>query len=139
MVAVGGHLSALKNLNAESKAGHYGTNTTCYNFIPHLFVIPFQTETTRRCKNALMVMDFGLLIIAGYIATHDTVLYSFLCCINAKFQVVSEATITIRERTALKMHLGKHFSILNDEQFPEFEELMYCELKRCNDNLIILL
>nr|CAH7734623.1 unnamed protein product [Callosobruchus chinensis] len=139
MVAVGAHLSALKNLNAESRAGHYGTNTTCYNFIPHLFVIPFQTETTRRCKNALMVMDFGLLIVAGYIATHDTVLYSFLSCINAKFQVVSEATMTIRERMALKMHLPDHFSILNDEQFPEFEKLMYSELKRCNDNLITLL
>nr|QNM41379.1 odorant receptor protein OR10 [Callosobruchus chinensis] len=139
MVAVGGHLSALKNLNAESRAGRYGVNTTCYDLIPHLFVIPFQTDTTRRCKNALMVMDFGLLIIAGYIATHDTVLYSFLSCIKAKFEVVSEATITIRERTALKMHMDKHFEMLNDEEFPEFEELMYCEIKRCNANIVILI
>ncbi|VEN37495.1 unnamed protein product [Callosobruchus maculatus] len=139
MVGVGGHLSALKDLNAENRAGRYGVNVTCYNLIPHLFVIPFQTNTVKRCKDALMVMDFGLFVLAGYLATHDTLLYAFTSCVDAKFQVVSEATATIRERTELKMQIAKNFGILRDEEIPELEELMYKEIKRCNYSLMTLL
>ncbi|VEN56561.1 unnamed protein product, partial [Callosobruchus maculatus] len=139
MVSISGHLSALKDLNVDSRAGLYGVNATCYDFLPYLFVIPFQTSTVRRCKNAFFVMDAGLLIIAGYLGAHDTLLYAFMSCIDAKFKVVSEASTSIRERAEFKMHLDRPYLVLRDEEIPEFEEIMYFEIKRCNDSLTKLL
>ncbi|VEN56560.1 unnamed protein product [Callosobruchus maculatus] len=84
-------------------------------------------------------MDAGLLIIAGYLGAHDTLLYAFMSCIDAKFKVVSEASTSIRERAEFKMHLDRPYLVLRDEEIPEFEEIMYFEIKRCNDSLTKLL
>nr|CAI5845084.1 unnamed protein product [Callosobruchus analis] len=69
MVGTSAHMSALKALNANVPGHYFTENVTCYNFVPHLFLIPFKTNTTRRCKDALIGMDLGLCVIAGYIAS----------------------------------------------------------------------
>ncbi|CAH1965438.1 unnamed protein product [Acanthoscelides obtectus] len=139
MVGTSAHMSALKALNANAPGIYFEQNFTCYEFVPHLFLIPFETDTTRHCKNALIGMDFGLWIIAGYLATHDTTLYSFVSCVRAKIEILSEVTRTMRERIVRKMNLPDGFELLSDEDIPEFEEQMYFEIKRCNQDLVILL
>nr|CAI5845078.1 unnamed protein product [Callosobruchus analis] len=139
MVGTSAHMSALKVLNADIPGKYFEQNSTCLDYVPHLFLIPFETETKRRCKNALIGMDFGLWIFAGYIATHDTMLYSFVSCIKAKLEILSEATRTMRERTNIRMGLPKPFNLISDEEIPEFEMEMYFEITRSNKILAVLI
>ncbi|VEN35802.1 unnamed protein product [Callosobruchus maculatus] len=139
MVGTSAHMSALKVLNADVPGKYFEQNSTCYDFVPHLFLIPFDTETKRRCKNALIGMDFGLWIFAGYIATHDTTLYSFVSCIKAKLEILSEATRTIRDRTKVRMGLPRDLELMRDADIPDFEMEMYFEIRRSNQILAILI
>nr|CAI5852975.1 unnamed protein product [Callosobruchus analis] len=72
MIGFSAHISALKVLNAEMPGKYFERNATCYDFVPHSFLIPFDTDTVRRCKNALIGMDFAMFIFAGYIASKYT-------------------------------------------------------------------
>nr|CAH7747903.1 unnamed protein product [Callosobruchus chinensis] len=139
MIGVSAHMSALKVLNADMPGMYFEQNSTCYEFLPHLFLIPFNTDTIRRCKDALIGMDFGMFIFAGYIATHDTMLFSLVSCIKAKLDILSEATRTMRERTSIRINLPAGRGLISDGEIPEFEMEMYFEIKRSNQILMILI
>nr|CAI5852981.1 unnamed protein product [Callosobruchus analis] len=139
MIGFSAHISALKVLNAEMPGKYFERNATCYDFVPHSFLIPFDTDTVRRCKNALIGMDFAMFIFAGYIATHDTTLFSLVSCIRVKLDILSEATRTMRERTSIRMNLPKSQELINDGDIPELEMEMYFEIRRSSRILMILI
>ncbi|VEN39151.1 unnamed protein product [Callosobruchus maculatus] len=139
MVGTTAHLSALRKLNAAVQENQFGGNVTCYDFLPYLFVIPFDSESTNGCKNALITMDFGLCIFAGYIASHDAMLYSTIICLRTNLDVLSKATRNMRGRIMQKLNLPKDFETTRDDSFPELENELYSELKVCNRNLELLL
>ncbi|CAH1965443.1 unnamed protein product [Acanthoscelides obtectus] len=139
MVGTSAHISALRNLNAAVKEDQFGGNVTCYDFLPYLYVIPFKSDTANGCKNALITMDLGLCIFAGYIASHDSMLYSAIICLRTRLEILTKATRSIRGRTINKLNLPKDFEPIRIDKLPEVEEELHTELKRCNGNLELLL
>nr|CAI5850788.1 unnamed protein product [Callosobruchus analis] len=109
MVGGTSHYSAHKRLNEEQPYVYF-QNASCYDFMPHYYMIPFQTDTTSRCKMALVIMDLGMGIMGLYIA----------------------ATRTIRERTLKKLNLSEQLGTFRDDEIPELENGMYFEIRKCN-------
>nr|CAI5845067.1 unnamed protein product [Callosobruchus analis] len=139
MVGTSAHLSALRNLNAAIQENQFGGNFTCYDFLPYLFVIPFDSTSANGCKNALITMDLGLCIFAGYIASHDSMLYSTIICLRTKLDILTKATKNMRSRMIQKLNLPETFETIRDDSFPELEKELHSELKLCNRNLELLL
>ncbi|VEN35804.1 unnamed protein product [Callosobruchus maculatus] len=139
MVGGSAHISALWHLNSDQKGETFTANVTCYDFMPYFFIIPFSTETTTGCKNALIMMDAGLGIMAFYIASYDALFCSLLICLKTKLQILCEATKAIRERVVMKLDLPQHYRIFKDELNREFEAEMYAEIRRINFHLESLL
>nr|CAI5850044.1 unnamed protein product [Callosobruchus analis] len=139
MVGVSAHLSALWSLNKTNKGMFFEGNATCYDFIPYFFFIPFDSESTRSCKNALIFMDIGLGILACYVASYDALFCTLLISMKTNLEVLSEATRSLRNRTLIKMGLPQSFHIFRDEDYPEYEQQLYDEIKRCNFHLTTLI
>ncbi|CAH1977315.1 unnamed protein product [Acanthoscelides obtectus] len=139
MVGVTAHLSALLSLNKAHKGPSFEGNATCYDFLPYFFLIPFDSESTRGCKNALIFMDLGLGVLGSYVASCDTLFCILLVSMKTNLKILSEATRSIRNRTLVKMGLPVDFKVLRDEDFPQYEQALYSELKKCNLHLATLI
>nr|CAH7734629.1 unnamed protein product [Callosobruchus chinensis] len=124
MVGGSAHISALWHLNSDQKGEYFTTNATCYDFMPYLFIIPFNTETTNGCKNAFIVMDVALGIMASYIASYDALFCSLLICLKTKLQILCEATKAIRERVVMRLEFPDNYRLFKDDLNPELEAEM---------------
>nr|CAI5850048.1 unnamed protein product [Callosobruchus analis] len=58
---------------------------------------------------------------------------------KTNLEVLSEATRSLRNRTLIKMGLPQSFHIFRDEDYPEYEQQLYDEIKRCNFHLTTLI
>nr|CAI5861661.1 unnamed protein product [Callosobruchus analis] len=139
MVGISAHISAVSRLNIEEDDIYFQGNSTCYDYLPYAFYIPFDADSIRRCKIALFVMDFAHLIMGSYFASYDATFCCLLKCLDTNLQILSSTTKHIRERLLTKNSLSDDTVVLYDESLPEFEEEMYNEIKRCNHNLEFLL
>nr|CAH7735971.1 unnamed protein product [Callosobruchus chinensis] len=138
MVGGTSHYSALKRLN-EEQPYLYFQNASCYDFMPHHYMIPFETDTTSSCKMALVIMDLGMGVMGLYIAAYDALLTILLICLKTNLQILCEATRTIRERTLKRLNLSEHLGKFRDDEIPELENGMYVEIKKCNLHMVSLM
>ncbi|CAH1977327.1 unnamed protein product [Acanthoscelides obtectus] len=98
LVGVSAHISALWRLNTEQEGTYFQENSTCYDFLPYMYMIPFDVGSIGSCKFALFFMDFCFCIIASYISgsTGTSIEYlASLCCSNVSHQCL------LRHRTFL--------------------------------------
>ncbi|CAH1965449.1 unnamed protein product [Acanthoscelides obtectus] len=130
MVGGSAHISALLHLDSDQKGTYFTANETCYDFMPYLFIVPFNTETTAGCKNAFIMMDVGLWILASYIASYDALFCSLLICLKTELHILCEATKNIRERVIMKLELPEDYHVFKDVLHPELETEMYDEIRR---------
>ncbi|CAH1977332.1 unnamed protein product [Acanthoscelides obtectus] len=139
LVGVLAHISAQWKLKSEQKGIYFQGNSTCYDFLPYVFMIPFDDGSIHSCEFALSFMDFSFCIMSSYIAGYDAIFCCFLKCLDTHLQILSAATKNIRERLLSKGNMAIDYEMQYDDSVPNLEQEMYEEIKKCNHHLSFLL
>ncbi|CAH2014271.1 unnamed protein product [Acanthoscelides obtectus] len=139
MVGVTAHVSALWRLDTEQHGKYFEGNSSCDDFIPYVFVNPFDDGSIRGCKNALLMMDICFYILSTYMAGYDAIFCCLIVCLDTQLQILSIATKNVRERLLTGSGLSEEYRMSHDNVSPDFEKRLYMEIRKCNRHLSFLL
>nr|QUN04296.1 OR16 protein [Callosobruchus chinensis] len=139
MTAFSSHYSALSRLNLEQSDYYFQDNSSCYDYLPYYYHIPFDTNTIRRCEYALIGMDIGMCIYIGYTLVYDNLFFALIIYLQTYLQILAEATKYIRERTLESLKLPADYDMFRDDENPALEKATYYEIRKCCRNLLFLL
>ncbi|KAJ8948922.1 hypothetical protein NQ314_008324 [Rhamnusium bicolor] len=155
-LGISAHISCEVMINSEVNGHYFEGNTTCYDFMPFFFVIPFSADTKEKCEFTFIYMDYSICTYAYFIGCkwfcmfnvqsldpelngYDVLFAALLNCLKTQLIILSEAMRTIRQRILKRLNLPENFQIIHDHDLPELEEELFKEINHLIKHLIELL
>nr|UTN00915.1 odorant receptor [Semanotus bifasciatus] len=137
-IAFAAHISSAIAIN-NGPSDYRFENTTCYDFMPYIFYIPFPSDTKITCQLVAVYLDIALCGISFCHGCSDSFYVILLYCLKTNYIIVGEAFRTVRKRVFKKLNLPLDFEIFRDDEFPELEQELHREMNFMTKHFVQLL